>query len=309
MASPSDNPAGGVASIAAGPAMRRLARELGVDLQRVTGTGPDGRITRADIVASVRQSTAAAPARTSSIEGPGSRDAYGVVRRQPLSRIRKTIAQNMAVSSSTIPHVTNFDDADITELERIRKGSMADYVGSEVKITMMSFVMKAVAQSLRLHPLLNASLDLDEGATIYKEYINLGVAVDTERGLVVPVVRDVDRLTIPQIAQALGELATKAKSNQFTLDELRGGTFTISNLGAIGGTYSTPIINPPEVAVLLIGRSRTLPVCVDDKIVPRLMMPLSLSYDHRLIDGAVAARFLNELKNYLQVPGRLLLAT
>ncbi len=172
----------------------------------------------------------------------------------------------------------------------------------------LAFLIKAVALSLRQHPTLNASLDMEAGQIIYKDYVHVGVAVDTPRGLVVPVLRNVDRMTIPHIAQALTALAEKAKATQYSLDDLRGGSFTISNLGAIGGTYSTPIINYPEVAVLLAGRSRKLPVVVDDRIEPRLMMPLSLSYDHRLVDGAAAARFLNEVIGYLQAPGRLLLA-
>ena len=296
----------------AGPATRRLARELGVDLTRVTGTGPGGRITEEDVKKAVRESAAFAPAaakKTVTVPNaaPG-QDQYGTLQIQPLSRIRKTIAVNMARSSATIPHVTNFDDADISELERIRKGGMASAVSPDVKLTMLPFVMKAVAHALQLHPIVNATLDMERDQVVYKDYVNLGVAVDTDRGLVVPVVRDVDRLTIPQLAQALAEIATKARNNQFGMDDMRGGTFTISNLGAIGGTYSTPIINHPEVAILLVGRSRQLPVIVDDEIKIRLMMPLSLSYDHRLIDGAAAARFLNEVKNFLQVPGRLLLA-
>jgi pyruvate dehydrogenase E2 component (dihydrolipoamide acetyltransferase) len=313
----------GVAS-PAGPSTRRLARELGVDLHRVAGTGPGGRITRDDIVSSVRQTTSAAKApahaepghsqaavakkSAATPDGVDGADNFGPIRQQPLSRIRKTIAANMA-RSTAIPHVTNFDDADITELEQIRKASAADYSGSEIKLTMMAFLMKAVAQSLKLHPLINASLDLEQDQIIYKNYVNLGVAVDTDRGLVVPVLRNVDRLSIPAIAQALGQMAEKARGNKFGIEDTRGGTFTISNLGAIGGTYSTPIINSPEVAILLAGRSRQLPTVVNGKIEPRLMMPLSLSYDHRLVDGAVAARFLNEVKNYLQVPGRLLLAS
>jgi pyruvate dehydrogenase E2 component (dihydrolipoamide acetyltransferase) len=303
--------AGSVAA-PAGPSTRRLARELGVDLRRVTGTGPGGRITREDIVSAVRHSSTvlkSTPVRQNMPPGGvEDQDSYGCIRKQPLTKIRKTIAANMARSHSTIPHVTNFDDADITELERIRKGSMADYVGSDLKLTMMAFVMKAVAQALKLHPTLNASLDLENNQVVYKEYVNLGVAVDTDRGLVVPVVRDADQLTIPQIAQALSDVAAKGRSGQFAVDDLRGGTFTISNLGAVGGTYSTPIINHPEVAVLLVGRSRQMPIVINDAMQIRLMMPLSLSYDHRLVDGAVAARFLNEVKNYLQVPGRLLLA-
>ena len=194
-------------------------------------------------------------------------------------------------------------------MERIRKGGLSDYVGTEIKLTMMAFVMKAVAQSLKLHPLVNASIDMDNEQIVYKQYVNIGVAVDTERGLVVPVLRDVDTMSIPRVAQALTTVTEQARKASFTLNDLKGGTFTISNLGAIGGTYSTPIINLPEVAVLLLGRSRRLPVVTeDDKIEIRLMMPLSLSYDHRLVDGATAARFLNEVINYLKVPGRLLLA-
>jgi pyruvate/2-oxoglutarate dehydrogenase complex dihydrolipoamide acyltransferase (E2) component len=298
----------------AGPATRRLARELGVDLAHVVGTGPHGRITEDDIKAAVRESTAAPrapiPAPAAPLpEGVDEKDPWGLVRRQRISAIRKTIAVNMARSASTIPHVTNFDEADITELERIRKGGLADYEGTQIKLTMMAFVMKAVAQSLRLHPTVNASIDMEAGEIIYKQYVNIGVAVDTQRGLVVPVVRDVDRMSIPRIAQALATVAEETRAARFTLDDLKGGTFTISNLGAVGGIASTPIINPPEVAVLLVGRSRKVPVVVDDdKIEVRLMMPLSLSYDHRLVDGATAARFLNEVINYLKVPGRLLLA-
>ncbi len=240
--------------------------------------------------------------------GTDDRDSWGPIRRTKMASIRKTIAINMVRSATTIPHVTNFDDADITELERIRKGGLADYVDSSIKLTMMPFVMKAIAQSLRLHPLINASVDMEQEQIIYKEYVNIGVAVDTERGLVVPVIRDVDRLSIPAIAKALADVAERARAAQFTLDEMRGATFTISNMGSIGGTYSTPIINPPNVAILLTGRSRKLPVVVDDRVEPRLMMPLSLSYDHRIVDGATAARFLNEVINYLKVPGRLLLS-
>ncbi|HEX4130297.1 MAG TPA: 2-oxo acid dehydrogenase subunit E2 [Pirellulales bacterium] len=306
----------GAAAAAAGPSTRRLARELGVDINRVRGTGTGGRITREDVVATVRNSAGSSSAaitaeqQTHLPEGAESSDKWGTVVRSALSRVRKTIAANMVASSTSIPHVTNFDEADITDLERIRKQSQADYADSDVKLTMMPFVMKAVAQALRQkeHALMNASLDTERDEIVYHGYVNLGVAVDTKRGLVVPVVRNVDRMSIPQLAQALSEVATKARDFKFAPDDQIGGTFTISNMGAVGGIYSTPIINPPQVAILLLGRSRKLPVVIDDRIEPRLMMPLSLSYDHRLIDGATAARFLNDVKNYLQVPGRLLLA-
>ncbi|NCX99275.1 MAG: pyruvate dehydrogenase, partial [Planctomycetia bacterium] len=292
----------------AGPAVRRLARELGVDLGRVRGSGPGGRIVREDVIAAVRQaSSGASAARPRSATGTESDD-WGPIRREQMSRMRKTIAANMVRSVSTIPHLTNFDDADVTELERLRKESAAEYAKSNLKLTALAFVIKAVSLSLRQHPSINATIDPEKGEIVYKEYVNIGLAVDTPRGLVVPVLRDCDELSIPQIAQAIADTAEKAKNAQYGVEDLRGGTFTISNLGAVGGAYSTPIINWPEVAILLLGRSRSMPVVHQDRIEPRLMMPLSLSYDHRLVDGAMAARFLNEVIGYLESPGRLLLA-
>jgi pyruvate dehydrogenase E2 component (dihydrolipoamide acetyltransferase) len=293
----------------AGPAVRRLARELGVDLARVRGTGPGGRILREDVVSAVRQGSAQSAATTAAAAAGGTqRDDWGPVRREQLSRMRRTIAANMVRSVSTIPHLTNFDDADVTELERLRKASAEDHAKANVKLTALSFVIKAVSLSLRQHPAINSSIDIEKGEVLYKDYVNIGLAVDTPRGLVVPVIRGCDQMSIPQIAQAIAETADKAKHAQYGIEDLRGGTFTISNLGAIGGTYSTPIINWPEVAILLLGRSRKMPVVHEDRIEPRLMMPLSLSYDHRIIDGALAARFLREVIGYLESPGRLLLA-
>jgi len=288
--------------------VRRLARELGVDLARVTGSGPSGRIVREDVVAAVRRAGGGGTAVQQVAAGGGERDEWGPIHREQMSRMRKTIAANMVRSVSTIPHLTNFDDADVTELERLRKESAAEYAKTDVKLTALAFVVKAVSLSLRQHPVVNASVDMEKGELIYKDYVNVGLAVDTPRGLVVPVLRDCDRQSIPHIAQEIAQTAEKAKNSQYGVEDLRGGTFTISNLGAIGGSYSTPIINWPEVAILLIGRSRKLPVVVDDRIEPRLMMPLSLSYDHRVIDGALAARFLKEVIGYLESPGRLLLA-
>jgi len=291
----------------AGPEVRRLARELGVDLARLSGTGAGGRITREDVIAAVRQANL-----SGSTIGPRDEvehDSYGPIQREKLSRMRKTIAANMVNSVQTIPQLTNFDDADITELEQWRKDSSADYEKEQIKLTSMAFVMKAVALALKEHRTVNASLDTENDQIVYKHYVNIGVAVDTERGLVVPVVREVDQLSIKEIAQALGALAQKARNGQTAIEEMRGASFSISNLGAIGGVYSTPIINPPEVGILLVGRARKLPVVVeDDRIEPRLMMPLSLTYDHRLVDGAAAARFLNEVIEYLESPRRLLLA-
>jgi len=291
----------------AGPAVRRLARELGVDLAHVRGSGPAGRIVREDVIAAVRQAGGRA-AGAASASTATEKDDWGPIRREQMSRMRKTIAANMVRSVQTIPHLTNFDDADVTELEQLRKASAPEYAKNNLKLTALSFVIKAVSLSLRQHPAVNASIDPEKGEIIYKEYVNVGLAVDTPRGLVVPVLRDCDRLSIPQIAQAIADTAEKAKNAQYGIEDLRGGTFTISNLGAVGGAYSTPIINWPEVAILLLGRSRKMPVVHEDRIEPRLMMPLSLSYDHRLVDGAMAARFLNEVIGYLESPGRLLLA-
>jgi pyruvate dehydrogenase E2 component (dihydrolipoamide acetyltransferase) len=315
--------------VPASPAVRRFAREVGVNLAEVRGTGEGGRITREDVLEAVRRGGqsarethranggGAAPARsaprileTPEVEPPGeaSEDHWGAVRIEKLPRIRRTIAERMHQSWSTIPRVTNFDDADVTELEKIRTASKADYAAAGVKLTTMPFVIKSVAQALRGNPLLNASIDLENGQIIYKQYYNIGIAVDTERGLVVPSLRNADDLSISEIARELAALADRVRSGRFDPKDTQGSTFTISNMGAIGGTYSTPVINLPEVAILLIGRSRKMPVVRGEEVKVRLMMPLSLSYDHRLVDGAVAARFLNDVISYLEAPSRLLLA-
>ena len=321
-AAPAIEPDYGGAPIPAGPATRRLARQLGVDLRRVHGSGPNGRITPEDVQAAfttARTPQAPQPAAAEappaiSLEpvvppGEPAQDAWGRVRREKMSKVRRTIAAQMSKSAGAIPHVTNFDDADVTELEQIRAGIPKGFVGAGIKLTAMPLVMKAVAIALRRHPALNASLDETQEQVIYKEYVHLGVAVDTPRGLIVPVVRNVDRMSIGELARALASLAERARGVQFGVEDLRGGSFTISNMGAVGGSYSTPIINHPEVAVLLLGRTRWRPEVRDGgRIEPRQMLPLSLSYDHRLVDGAAAARFLNEVIDHLQNPGRLLLA-
>lgn len=302
--------------VPAGPEARRLARELGVDLSRVQGSGKHGRITVEDVRAAADEKPSEPPRGIPAQRGsrepavpPGelSQDSHGPVRRERMSKIRRTIAAQMAKSASTIPHVTNFDDADVTELERMRKTIPPAYLGPTIKLTAMSFVIRSVALALRQHPLLNASLDEENEEVIYKQYVNIGVAVDTPRGLVVPVLKNADRMSILHIARELTLLAARARSAEFTVDELRGGTFTLSNLGAVGGVYSTPIINHPEVAILLLGRSRWMLSVFEGKIEGRLKMPLSLSFDHRVVDGAAAGRFLNDVIDYLQSPGKLLL--
>ena len=297
--------------VAAGPAVRRFAREVGVDLARVTGSGPGGRITREDVLAVVRQASHAATTGGSKNKAGatgGTSDQWGPVRIEKMPKIRKVIANKMHESWSTVPRVTNFDDADVTELEKMRVSSKDDYAKKGIKLTSMPFIIKAVAMALRNHPAINASVDMANDQIIYKQYVNIGVAVDTDRGLVVPSLRGADSMSIPDIARQLATMAENMRDSNFSIADLQGSTFTISNLGAIGGTYSTPIVNTPEVAILLVGRSRKLPVVIGDDIKVRLMMPLSLSYDHRLVDGATAARFLNDVIDYLKAPSRLLLA-
>ncbi|MDG2469420.1 MAG: 2-oxo acid dehydrogenase subunit E2 [Pirellulaceae bacterium] len=296
--------------VAAGPAIRRFAREVGVDLGIVSGSGQDGRITRDDVLAVVRGKSAnhGQAAQANGEPPAGETDGYGPVTYQKMSRMRKTIAEQMHKSWTTVPRVTNFDDADITDLEEFRQSSKADYAAQGIKLTTMPFLIKSIAMALKMHPEINASVDMEKGQICLKNYVNIGIAVDTDRGLVVPSLRNADKMSIPDVARALGKIAESSRTGDFSVEDLRGSTFTISNLGAIGGTYSTPIINVPEAAILLVGRSRKLPVVVGDEIVPRLMMPMSLSYDHRLIDGAAAARFLNEIIAYLNAPSRILLA-
>ncbi len=295
-----------------------------MDLATVQGTGEGGRITRDDVLRAVREgarpassamTTASQPvARAASpssenLPGDAAQDDFGPVRLERLSKIRKTIGAQMQTSWSTVPRVTNFDDADVTDLEAFRKSSKDDYAAQGIKLTTMPFLIKAVATALRHNPTLNAVIDSENNQIVYRDYVNLGIAVDTERGLVVPNIRHADSMGIPDIAKALADLAARVRGGDFGVNELRGGTFTISNLGAIGGTYSTPIVNVPEVAILLVGRTRKLPVVMeDDSIQARQMMPLSLSYDHRLVDGGAATRFLNDVIAYLEAPSRLLLA-
>ena len=326
-------PPGG--EIPAGPEVRRLAREFGLDLRTIKGTGKNGRLGPEDVLAAARRdvqkaqlaAAEAAPAAAPPSAGqpppappsgavppvapppaPGAgTDAFGRVRREKVTAVRKAIATQMARSKNSLPHVTNFDDADVTDLEAFRQEQKDALAQQGVKLTLLAFVARAVAEGLRQHTTINAALDLDGGEIVYKQYVNIGIAVDTDRGLVVPVLRDAACLTIAEIARALAELGDKARSGKLALGDMRGGTFTISNLGSVGGTYSTPIINYPESAILLLGRARRLPAVVNDQILPRLMLPLSLSYDHRLIDGAAAARFLNFVKEHLESPTKLLL--
>jgi pyruvate dehydrogenase E2 component (dihydrolipoamide acetyltransferase) len=315
---------------AATPATRRIARELGVDLGHVRGTGPGGRISDDDFRAAAgrapsaatpagpRQPTASAqPAQPAEpgrpLAGPVTLpplprfEQWGLVEREPLRGIRRRSAEHLALAWAVIPHVTQHDQADVTELETMRRRQQKRGGEGSADLTLTVFLVKAVAMALRAHPRFNASLDHATGELVWKRYYNIGVAVDTDQGLVVPVVRGVDGKGIRELATELTELVTRTRAGKATLEDLRSGTFTVTNTGALGGTGATPIINYPEVAILGVGRARLTPVVREGQIVPRLVLPLSLAFDHRVIDGMEAARFSTDLVRLLEAPERLFL--
>jgi len=316
--------------VPATPSTRRLARELGVDLNAVRGSGPGGRVTDDD----VRAAAGPAPATPSTEPAPTSArpaapappavakplarvgveppplpkfEQWGPVERQPLSHLRRTIAERMTLSATLIPHVTHFDRADITDLDAVIRRNLESGRGRGVTLTLTAFLLKAAALALLDHPDFNASLDPAAGELILKRYVHLGVAVATERGLIVPVMRDVDKKTILELARELAALAPRVRDGKATLDDLRGGTFTITNIGALGGTGAIPIINYPEVAILGVARAREEAVVREGRIVPRLLLPLSLTFDHRVADGADGARFASSIIRRLEQPDSLLL--
>jgi len=317
---------------AATPSTRRLARELGVELGHVRGTGPGGRILDDDVRAaaggrpasaapaahgertSASPTAPAAPAEmarplaTPTVLPPLPRfEQWGPVEREPLRNIRRRSAEHLSLAWAVIPHVTQHDQADVTELETMRRRQQKRGTEGSGDLTLTVFLMKAVAIALRSHPRFNASLDHATGELVLKRYYNVGVAVDTDQGLVVPVVRGVDGKGIRELAAELAALVARTREGRATLEDLRGGTFTVTNTGALGGTGATPIINYPEVAILGVGRGRLTPVVRDGQIVPRLILPLSLAFDHRVIDGMEAARFSTELVGLLEAPERLFL--
>jgi pyruvate dehydrogenase E2 component (dihydrolipoamide acetyltransferase) len=292
------------APVAAAPSTRRYARELGLDVAQVPGTGPGGRISLDDVKAQARALITGAAGRPGPAQAAALPDfsKWGDVEREPMRAVRRKTAEHMALAWSTIPHVTQGDKADITGLEELRKRYAKKVEAAGAKLTVTAIAIKVVAAALKVFPQFNASIDVANEEVVYKHYINIGVAVDTDFGLLVPVLRSVDQKNIVQIATELASLADKAKARKLSLDEMEGSTFTITNLGGIGGTYFTPIVNTPEVAILGISRSTTEPVYVNGSFEPRLMMPLSLSYDHRLIDGADAIRFLRWIVEALEQP-------
>jgi pyruvate dehydrogenase E2 component (dihydrolipoamide acetyltransferase) len=285
----------------ASPSIRRFARELGVDLATVTGTGNKGRITEPDVKAHVKRLLTEPGTGGASLPKVPEVDfaAFGPIERKPLSRIQKIAGPRLHASWVNIPHVTQFDEADITEMEATRARLKDEATRRGIKLTPLAFIMRACAQALQAFPHFGASLDSAAGELVFKKYVHVGFAADTPGGLVVPVVRDADRKDVFELARELGTLSEKARAGKLAAAEMQGGCFTISSLGGIGGTAFTPIINAPEVAILGVSRAAQRAVFENGSFVPRLMLPLSLSYDHRVIDGADAARFTTFLARAL----------
>jgi len=318
-AAPASAPAGGPAAASFGqahasPSVRRLARELDVDLNKVKGTGEKGRITREDVKAFLRgpaaaPATAAAPSGGMGIPESPAQDfsKFGPVETKPLPRIKKISGPHLHRAWLNVPHVTHNDEADITEIDAYRKELDTAAKEKGFRVTLLAFLMKASVSALRQFPEFNSSLSPEKDALILKKYYNIGIAVDTPDGLVVPVIKDVDRKGIHAISQEMGEISKKARDGKLGAADMQGASFTISSLGGIGGTAFTPIVNAPEVAILGVVRSKMAPVWTGSEFKPRLMQPISLSYDHRVIDGALAARFARHLCTALEDVRRLVL--
>ena len=294
----------------ASPAVRRLAREIGVDINAVEGTGPGGRISQEDVKEHARRILSSVGAAGASggavLARPGRQlpdfQKWGAVERQPWTNIRRATAEHLSYAWTTIPHVTQCDKADVTALEELRQRHKERVAKAGGQLTITAMLVKILATAVTKFPQFNASIDMDRGEIVYKKYVNIGVAADTDRGLLVLVIRNADQKNINQIAIEVKQLAERARERKLTPDEMSGGSISISNLGGIGGTYFTPIVNWPEVAILGVSRGTTEPVWQDGSFVPREMLPLSLSYDHRVIDGADAMRFLRWVVEAIEQP-------
>jgi len=304
-----DSPGDAVPSAA--PSIRKMARELGLDLTKIKGSQRGGRIILEDVRNYIQKlqrlaaqpKSGAAPATAKTPAESIDFSKWGPVAKKPMSSLRQVIARRMAENWNAVPHVTQFDSADITALNELRKKYAAAYEAKGVRLTLTSFALKAVAETLKKHPIFNSSLDEAAQEIVLKEYFHIGIAVDTEAGLIVPVIRDVDRKNLLELSRELEDLARRARDRKISGEELKGGTFTISNQGGIGGAHFTPIVNRPEVAILGMGRGAVQAVVRGDKIEPRLLLPIGLSYDHRVIDGGSAARFTVDLvKAFEQFP-------
>ncbi len=294
----------------ASPSVRRFAREIGVDIHMVRGNGPGGRISIKDVKAyakNINEEIAKGGVPTSAGLGIKKEllpdfSKWGTVEVKPMTNVRKKTAEHLSYAWATIPHVTQMDKADITELDKLRKKFSPRVEKTGGKLTVTAMLVKVVASALKVFPQFNSSIDMEKKEVIYKNYYNIGIAVDTERGLLVPTIKDADKMNVTKISVALTELSKRARDKKTTIEEMQGGTFSISNLGGIGGTYFTPIVNSPEVAILGVSRSAWEPKYIDGSFEPRFMMPLSLSYDHRIIDGADAIRFLRWIIDALENP-------
>jgi len=295
--------------VLATPVARKLAKDLGIDINTIVGTGPNGRVMKEDIQRAKEEVTQS----LQDIKEPTPTKIPSTIitqeneERIPLTKIRKTISERMTQSKFTIPHTTAMDEIDITNLDEFRRKYKDLLIEEDVKLTYLPFIIKAVIVALKKYPQFNASLDEVNEELVLKYYYNIGIATDTNRGLMVPVVKNADKLSIVELSKAIVEVSTRAKENKSQLHELRGGTFSVTNYGSIGGLFSTPIINYPESAILGLGRVVQKPIVKDDEIVIAKVLPVSLSYDHRIIDGASGAHFINLLKELLSDPGILLL--
>lgn len=304
-----DEPLGPRMAAPATPSVRRLARELGVEIDEVTGSGPGGRISEEDVKAYVKamltRPAAPQPGAAPAVLPLPDFSRWGEIERQSMRSVRRKTAEHLSHAWATIPHVTHHDKADITELEQLRKQHEARVEAAGGKLTMSAIAVKVVAAALKVFPQFATSVDLGREEIIYKKYAHIGVAVDTDRGLLVPVIRDADKKSLLKLSVELTRLAERARTRKTTLEEMEGGVFTVSNLGGIGGTHFSPIVNSPEVAILGISRGRIEPIFINGLFQPRLMLPLSLSYDHRMIDGADAARFLRWVVQAFEQPSSL----
>ncbi len=290
------------ANVAAAPSVRLFAREIGIDIGSVPGSGAGGRISVDDVKRYAKTLNTSRPS-GGGLTGVSHQplpdySKWGTVRREPMNNVRRKTAEHLSNAWATIPHVTQFDKADITELEKLRKR----FSDSNRKLSITPFIIKVLAAALKKFPQFNSAVDMSTNEVVYKDYINIGVAVDTDRGLIVPVLKNVDKLSILQISDELTAIAERARARKTTMDEMTGGCFTVSNLGGIGGTFFTPIVNSPEVAILGVSRGVMEQVYTDGQFVARLMLPLSLSYDHRIIDGADGARFIRFVADAIQQP-------
>ena len=284
------------------PVARALAKELDIDINQVNGTGPGGRVMKDDIQKFKQQNAYKAPQQTTSAEQTGD-----LIETEKLTQIRKTIAKNMVESKHNAAHMTVFDDAEVSELIRVRNKFKEQFADEDIKLNYLPFILKATALALKKHKSLNAQMDMDKGVMIYKKYYNIGIAVDTPDGLIVPVIKDVDKKSIKQLSLETAEIAKKARERTISFEDMKDGTFTITSYGSIGGKYAVPVINYPQAGILGIGRMSQQPIVKNGEIAVGNTLPLSLSVDHRIVDGGDVTRFLNDIISYLNEPVRLIM--